>query len=117
MPGEGEVKGAEDVVGRAGAGAPGTGPPDAFGAERYVGVRRARARLRQTLVAMTAETVLAEHASPGEATVQVLHGRVVLRSGDDEWEGREGDLLVIPPARHDLRAVVDAVIVLTTAVR
>ena len=73
--------------------------------------------LRQTLVAMTAETVLAEHASPGEATVQVLHGRVVLRSGDDEWEGREGDLLVIPPARHDLRADVDAVIVLTTVVR
>ena len=73
--------------------------------------------LRQTLVAMTAETVLAEHGSPGEATVQVLHGRVVLRSGDDEWEGREGDLLVIPPARHDLRADVDAVIVLTTVVR
>jgi len=73
--------------------------------------------LRQTLVAMTAETVLAEHASPGEATVQVLHGRVVLRSGDDEWEGREGDLLVIPPARHDLRADVDAVIVLTIVVR
>ena len=73
--------------------------------------------LRQTLVAMTAETVLAEHANPGEATVHVLHGRVLLRSGDDVWEGREGDLLVVPPARHDLRAVVDAVIVLTTVVR
>ena len=73
--------------------------------------------LRQTLVAMTAETVLAEHANPGEATVQVLHGRVELRSGNDVWEGREGDLLVVPPARHDLRAVVDAVIVLTTVVR
>ena len=73
--------------------------------------------LRQTLVAMTAETVLAEHANPGEATVQVLRGRVVLRSGDDVWEGREGDLLVVPPARHDLRAVADAVIVLTTVVR
>jgi len=69
------------------------------------------------LVARTAETVPADHASHGEATVQVLHGRVVLRSGDDEWEGREGDLLVIPPARHDLRADVDAVIVLTTVVR
>jgi quercetin dioxygenase-like cupin family protein len=73
--------------------------------------------LRQTLVAMTADTVLTEHANPGEATVHVLHGRVVLRSGDDVWEGREGDLLVVPPARHDLRAVVDAVIVLTTVVR
>jgi len=47
----------------------------------------------------------------------VLQGRVVLRSGEDEWEGREGDLLVVPPARHDLRAVADAVIVLTTVVR
>jgi quercetin dioxygenase-like cupin family protein len=73
--------------------------------------------LRQTLVAMTAETVLAEHANPGEATVQVLRGRVVLRSGDDVWEGRQGDLLVVPPARHDLLAVDDAVIVLTTVVR
>jgi quercetin dioxygenase-like cupin family protein len=73
--------------------------------------------MRQTVVAMTAETVLAEHANPGEATVQVLQGRVVLRSGNDVWEAREGDLLVVPPARHDLRAVVDAVIVLTTVVR
>ena len=73
--------------------------------------------LRQTLVAMAAETVLAEHANPGEATVQVLHGRVELRSGDDVWEGREGDLLVVPPARHDVRAVVDAVILLNTVVR
>jgi len=73
--------------------------------------------LRQTVVAMTAATGLAEHANPGEATVQVLQGRVVLRSGDDEWEAREGDLLIVPQARHDLRAVVDAVIVLTTVVR
>jgi len=73
--------------------------------------------MRQAVVAMTAETVLAEHANPGEATVQVLQGRVVLRSGNDVWEAREGDLLVVPPARHDLRAVVDAVIVLTTVVR
>ena len=73
--------------------------------------------LRQTVVAMTAETVLAEHANPGEATVQVLQGRVVLRSGHDVWEGREGDLLVVPQARHDLRAVADAVILLTTVVK
>jgi len=73
--------------------------------------------LRQTVVAMTAGTVLAEHANPGEATVHVLRGRVELRSGDDVWEGREGDLLVVPPARHDVRAVADAVIVLTTVVR
>src|SRR5690349_21881232 len=73
--------------------------------------------LRQTVVAMTAETVLAEHANPGEATVQVLQGRVVLRSGEDAWDGRQGDLLIVPPARHDLRAVTDAVILLTTVMR
>ena len=30
--------------------------------------------LRQTLIALTAGTSLAEHANPGEATVHVLHG-------------------------------------------
>ncbi|MCW5251475.1 MULTISPECIES: cupin domain-containing protein [unclassified Streptomyces] len=71
--------------------------------------------LRQTLLALTAGTGLAEHDSPGEATLQVLRGRVRLTSGDDAWEGRDGDLVVIPPARHALDALEDSAVLLTVA--
>ncbi|MFJ6914365.1 cupin domain-containing protein [Streptomyces sp. NPDC101133] len=73
--------------------------------------------LRQTLLALTAGTTLAEHENPGEATVQVLRGRVRLASGDDSWEGRTGDLILIPPARHSLDALEDSAILLTVAKR
>lgn len=69
--------------------------------------------LRQTLIALTAGTSLSEHENPGEATLQVLSGRVRLHAGSDFWDGREGDLIVIPAARHSLDAVDDAVVLLT----
>ena len=71
--------------------------------------------LRQTLLALTAGTSLADHESPGEATLLVLRGRVRLAAGDAEWEGRSGDLVAIPPARHSLLALEDAAVVLTVA--
>lgn len=71
--------------------------------------------LRQTLLALTAGTSLADHESPGEATLLVLRGRVRLTSGDAEWEGRSGDLVAIPPARHGLLALEDAAVILTVA--
>jgi quercetin dioxygenase-like cupin family protein len=73
--------------------------------------------LRQTLIALRAGTTLTEHEDPGEATLQVLSGRVRLTAGEDGWDGRTGDFLVIPPARHDLRAVEDAVVLLTVGGR
>jgi quercetin dioxygenase-like cupin family protein len=73
--------------------------------------------LRQTVVAMTAGTTLGEHENPGEATVHVLTGRVLLGAGEDTWHGRQGDLIVVPPARHDLRAVEGAVVLLTVSKR
>ena len=69
--------------------------------------------LRQTLIAMTAGTELAEHNSPGQATLQVLQGRVRVTAGFDTWVGETGDLLVIPRERHGLRAESDAVVLLT----
>jgi hypothetical protein len=43
--------------------------------------------LRQTLIALAAGRGLDEHENPGEATVQVLLGRVRLTSVDASWEG------------------------------
>jgi quercetin dioxygenase-like cupin family protein len=73
--------------------------------------------LRQTVIALTEGALLSEHENPGEATVQVLSGRVRLVAGEDCWEGRRGDLLAVPPARHSLEALETAVVLLTVAKR
>lgn len=69
--------------------------------------------LRQTVIALTAGSVLDDHDNPGEATLQVLGGRLVLASGDVSWEGSPGDLLVIPMARHSVAALEDSTFLLT----
>jgi quercetin dioxygenase-like cupin family protein len=71
--------------------------------------------LRQTVIALTGGSTLAEHENPGEATLHVLHGRVRLISGQHSWDGRDGDLIVIPPSRHSLEAVSDVAVLLTVA--
>jgi quercetin dioxygenase-like cupin family protein len=64
-------------------------------------------------MAIRAGEGLSEHENPGEATVQVLTGRVLLRSGDVSWNGSVGDLLTIPDGLHSLEAVEDSVILFT----
>src|SRR6478752_6812495 len=68
--------------------------------------------LRQTVLALAAGHELAEHDSPGEATLQVLHGHVRLSANTNVWEGKSGDYIAIPPrlrprdsvrCGHDLR--------------
>lgn len=73
--------------------------------------------LRQTLIALTTGMTLDEHENPGEATLTVVEGRVRLHAGDMSWEGRTGDLIVIPQARHSLEAVEDSVALLTVTKR
>ena len=73
--------------------------------------------LRQTVIAMIKDSALSEHANPGEGSVYVLRGRVRLAAGSEAWEGRDGDLLIIPDASHSLVALEDSAVLLTVAKR
>ena len=73
--------------------------------------------LRQTVTALLAGSALSDHENPGEATVHVLSGRVEISAGADAWQGRSGDLLVVPDATHGLRALEDSVVLLTAVPR
>jgi quercetin dioxygenase-like cupin family protein len=71
--------------------------------------------LRQTAIAMLAGSVLGDHENPGEATLHVLTGRVRLSAGADAWDGRSGDLLLVPDSTHRVAAHEDSVVLLTVA--
>jgi quercetin dioxygenase-like cupin family protein len=71
--------------------------------------------LRQTVIAMTEGSELREHENPGEATLLVLLGRVLLRTARVSWQGRRGNLIVIPDSRHSLEATENAAVLLTVA--
>lgn len=71
--------------------------------------------LRQTVLALAAGRGLDEHESPGDASLQVLVGRVRLRAGSAVWQGTTGDYVVIPESRHSLDALEDSAVLLTVA--
>lgn len=73
--------------------------------------------LNQTMIALARGQRLDEHNDPGEATVQVLRGRVRVTAGDDTTDGFPGQLLIVPGARHTVTALEDAVVLLTVAKR
>jgi quercetin dioxygenase-like cupin family protein len=67
-------------------------------------------RLRQTVMAFRAGTQLSEHQNPGEATVLVLKGTVWLKAGSEAWQGKAGDLLIVPNGLHSLTADEDSAV-------
>jgi quercetin dioxygenase-like cupin family protein len=71
--------------------------------------------LRQTLMAMTAGSTMDDHESPGEATLEVLQGRVRVTNSTAGWDGTPGDLIVLPRERHGLHAMEDSVVLLTVS--
>jgi len=73
--------------------------------------------LRQTVIALCAGRGTDQHENPGEATVQVITGRIRLATDSTSWDGGPGDLIVVPRARSSIHAVEDAVILFTVAKR
>ena len=73
--------------------------------------------LRQTVVALTAGSTLAEQPIPARPRCTCWRGRIRLVAGELTWEGRAGDLLTVPDARHRLEALEDAAILLTAVPR
>lgn len=69
--------------------------------------------LRQTVIALTSGSELGEHPNPGQATLQVLRGRVRLTCSSASWDCWMGDLIIIPDDRHSLTALEDSVVLLT----
>lgn len=69
--------------------------------------------LRETLIALSAGSSLGEHDSPGEATLQVLAGKVALVTADERCECSTGDFVQIPKMRHSLEAIEDSAVLLT----
>ena len=98
---------AREQAKRASAASSGRSAATVFGGHEHV--------LRQTVIALTAGSALDEHENPGEATIQVLRGRVRLIAGQVAWEGRTGDFLIVPDARHALQAIENSAILLTVS--
>lgn len=69
--------------------------------------------LRQSLIALRAGTVLAEHNSPPAASLYLVVGSVrVTGTHTEDWT--EGEVKPLTHARHSVEAVEDSVFVLTT---
>lgn len=71
--------------------------------------------LRKNLIALAAGAALQDHESPGEATLMVLEGRIEFRAGEESVTLDAGNLVEIPPMRHGLTALTDAVVILSVA--
>jgi quercetin dioxygenase-like cupin family protein len=73
--------------------------------------------LYQSVIALACGQRIEEHDNPGEATVQVLRGRVRVTAGDDSTDASTGQLLILPGVWHSVTALEDVVLLLTVAKR
>lgn len=73
----------------------------------------AGAVLKQTLVALLDGRHLADHETPAAATLLVLVGAVRITGGPEDIELGPGDHTPIPPVRHGLHALADAVVLIS----
>lgn len=69
--------------------------------------------LRQTLLALTAGTQLAEHNSPPAASILVLEGRLAVTAQETD-ELSQGQIAALTHHRHGVTAHEDSVFLLTT---
>lgn len=72
--------------------------------------------LRQTLMALKADHGLADHESPGEATVQVITGHITISTASTVTHVRAGELCVVPGELHSVQSLEDSVMLLTVLV-
>ncbi len=100
---------ASELLAKAAASSAGRAAQTLYGGQKH--------SLRQTVIALADGQGLDDHESPGEATLQVLQGRVRLTAGESVWEGGAGEHVLIPPQRHGLAALEPSVFLLTVAVR
>ncbi len=71
--------------------------------------------LRKNLIALKAGSALQDHESPGEATLLVWEGQIAFHAGEESVTLDAGHLMEIPPMRHGLTALKDAVVILSVA--
>ena len=72
--------------------------------------------LRQTVIALRGGADLAEHESPGAASLLVLQGRVRLVAGEKSISLAAHQIAPIPNRRHSLHADENSVVLLSVAV-
>jgi quercetin dioxygenase-like cupin family protein len=71
-------------------------------------------RLKQTLLAIVDGRQLDDHVAPGQATLQVLRGSMLLAWDDHELRLQTGDWATIPSELHRVVAEADSAALITT---
>lgn len=75
-------------------------------------------RLRVTLIALRKGTVLSAHTVPGEVSIAVTRGAIELGTAGETVQAKRGAVIVLQAGvTHDVRALRDSGLVITTSMR